>query len=512
MRCGVCSLKESVMFDITRLAILAVLSVCASPAAAAVYDIADGDVASLITAINKANATAADDVVNLALKGDYVISAPYPADPTRPPEEPTGLPIIRSPRGGVLTINGNGAAIRRNSALSTPRFRLLLIQAGAVVRLNQLKILGGAAFEGGGVLNRGVLEAVDTVISNNVAYALGGGLFNSGRATLTQVTFMKNRAEPLEMGYGGGVWNEGTMQMTRVLVQGNRARTGGGISSTPDAVLVIADSMLAGNIALTYGGGLESFGDVSVTRSTFRKNEAESGGGIAMLQGELQLRDSTVKVNWAAGFGGGIFSFEDVRIWTSTINGNYATRGGGGIYHRALRAGVWRPPSLFLTNSTISGNRTKSADGGGILVDPRSPDKHVYLANSTITLNVAEAGGSAGVGGLLVRDVEITLQNTIVSGNIGRNYHGPLPVEFSNFIDGSARLGPLADNGGPTLTHAPRVRSPVINAGFSAHAVDLGDPGYDGHPLRRPPPLTFDQRGLPRFRLLVDIGAVEDQR
>jgi hypothetical protein len=60
-------------------------------------------------------------------------------------------------------------------------------------------------------------------------------------------------------------------------------------------------------------------------------------------------------------------------------------------------------------------------------------------------------------------------------------------------------LGPLTDNGGPTLTHAPLPGSPAIDAGDTADAVDAND-----HPLRT------DQRGFSRLvGDAVDIGSVE---
>jgi len=65
-------------------------------------------------------------------------------------------------------------------------------------------------------------------------------------------------------------------------------------------------------------------------------------------------------------------------------------------------------------------------------------------------------------------------------------------------------LGPLADNGGPTWTHALLPGSP---------AIDLGDPAFSGLP-------DFDQRGVPFTRtydgdgvggVRIDMGAIEVQ-
>ena len=67
------------------------------------------------------------------------------------------------------------------------------------------------------------------------------------------------------------------------------------------------------------------------------------------------------------------------------------------------------------------------------------------------------------------------------------------------------KLGPLANNGGPTQTMALLAGSPAINAGSNALAVD---PSNNGQPL------TTDQRGVPFARIAggtVDIGAYEAQ-
>jgi hypothetical protein len=59
-------------------------------------------------------------------------------------------------------------------------------------------------------------------------------------------------------------------------------------------------------------------------------------------------------------------------------------------------------------------------------------------------------------------------------------------------------LGPLQDNGGPTLTHALLPGSPGINA---------GDPNFT-------PPPAYHQRGSPSVRVFngrIDVGSFEVQ-
>lgn len=67
----------------------------------------------------------------------------------------------------------------------------------------------------------------------------------------------------------------------------------------------------------------------------------------------------------------------------------------------------------------------------------------------------------------------------------------------SDFSNTDPFLGPLQDNGGPTLTHALLA---------SSRAIDSGDDSVVGSPFR----LTKDQRGEPRLQgVHVDIGAYE---
>jgi hypothetical protein len=162
----------------------------------------------------------------------------------------------------------------------------------------------------------------------------------------------------------------------------------------------------------------------------------------------------------------------------------------------------------------------------------------VLLAHSTITGNVADSDGNntgAG-GGIAVIDnpyypsVNVQLNHTIVAGNIrgistrsdisglinsarfsfvGDNTGASIVNNGGNVIGTSAApidpmLGPLADNGGPTMTHVLLAGSP---------AIDMGDPSFS-------PPPDFDQRGNPFTRVYdgvgmdgarIDIGAFELQ-
>src|SRR5207249_2638499 len=136
------------------------------------------------------------------------------------------------------------------------------------------------------------------------------------------------------------------------------------------------------------------------------------------------------------------------------------------------------------------------------------------IVNTTITANRED--GAAGQGGGVINSANLVLRNTLVAGN----YYGPGtgsaddlsgPVSANYCLIGTAaaatvgggnnimgvgpRLGPLADNGGPTQTCALLAGSPAIDGGSNALSQGL-----------------TDQRGLARtVGVSVDIGAVESQ-
>ena len=204
---------------------------------------------------------------------------------------------------------------------------------------------------------------------------------------------------------------------------------------------------------------------------TFEDNYAASGAGIFNGGlGTLTLENSTFLDNKAV-LGGGIYNFANLTGRNCTISNNWAEHDGGGIYDVSYRG-------ISVINSTISGNSAKIA--GGI----RS-----YYGSLTIGNTILNAGseGANIVGGIT------SLGYNLCSGSGGGHFTGP-----GDKINTDPMLGPLADNGGPTLTQALLPGSPAINA---------------GNPSFIPPP-EHDQRGPGHRRVVngrIDIGAFQVQ-
>lgn len=273
----------------------------------------------------------------------------------------------------------------------------------------------------------------------------------------------------------------GTLKLAKVTLKKGDSDGNGGAITSATGPLILTKSSIVRNRAEFAGGGIHVFNGATIRNSAIARNRAGSGGGIHKSFGTLAISGSLISANRG---GGGInHAFGLTTIDSSAISGN---EDGPGL-HKAFDA-------LTVTNSTISGNT------GGPAIS-HSFDS-TTLANTTVT------GNGAGVS--MAFD-DFTLRNSIVAGNGGAQCSGPIASAGHNLASDAScgltgtgdlpstnpKLAPLADNGGPTPTHALRKGSPAINAGNPA-APGSGPPACE----------KFDQRGERRTNR-CDIGAYE---
>ncbi|OLE50819.1 MAG: hypothetical protein AUG51_26075 [Acidobacteria bacterium 13_1_20CM_3_53_8] len=278
-------------------------------------------------------------------------------------------------------------------------------------------------------------------------------------------------------------------------VSGNNQSRIFGITSGTVSVGGLTLTNAAGSAIAQQGAG------TSLTINTVRvvNNTATNGGGVLSQFGTLAVRNSTFSGNSAA-IGGGIY-FEGVLMTVngSTFNNNSSSDssdyGGGGIYTQS--------PSIIV-NSTFSAN-TAVLSGGGVYFSQTNGTNALTIRNSTFTLNTAHFGGGlitdGGINSLKLGNALVAGNTDTNSGTSTDNIFGPFTNLGGNLTSGNPMLGPLADNGGPTQTHALLAGSPAINAGANAQAVDENGQA-----------LATDQRGKFSARITggtVDIGAYE---
>jgi hypothetical protein len=287
--------------------------------------------------------------------------------------------------------------------------------------------------------------------------------------------------------FGGGIWNDhATLAINHCTVSGNlgTAIFNDNLLTTGDAILTINHSTISGNSGV-LGGGIRSGPGVAnlavtINHSTITGNSAQRGGGIYHF-GTLTIHNCTISGNSAnsesplfRGVGGGISSKGEgasvaiVSVINSTLSGNSANVTGGAIDIDGGRADIF--------HCTLSGNSAPFA--GGISGTPR-------IGNTILKTGAMGSNLSS----INVRSVGYNLSND--------NGRGALTAPGDQ-INTNPMLGPLQDNGGPTLTHALLPGSPAINR---------GDPNFT-------PPPDFDQRGAGYARVVngrLDIGSFEVQ-
>ncbi len=269
---------------------------------------------------------------------------------------------------------------------------------------------------------------------------------------------------------GGAVYADDYAQVTLhdVRLSGNQATDSGGAVLLEDgSSLVMVDSVLTNNTAGHNGGAIFGgyYSSVTIERSSFYDNQASDDGGAVYVGwgSQTTLLESTLSRN-SASFGAGVFSgfYSVTEVFNSTVSGNDATFTGGGFFNGVGYGDV------ALLNSTVL----------------RNTGSNIY------------AGFESGT---------FTIEGSIVaypmtgSNCDGYAYFvsGPTTFDDDGSCPGSSPITPgvdfetaLADNGGPTLTHALLAGSVAVDAA-----------GVCG--------LATDQRGFDRTDGACDSGSVE---
>jgi hypothetical protein len=387
--------------------------------------------------------------------------------------------------------DGDGGGIDNSGTLSVSNCTFNGNSASTAVALR--------SGSGGGIENSGMLSVTNCTFSGNTASGgilsgeSGGAIENSGTLSVINSTFSRNSATSAHTpsfgaggtAAGGGIENSGTLSVTNCTFTGNTANVGGrggGISNSGAlSIATVTNSTFSGNAATdelsSFGGGISNGGTLTITNSTVSDNSSTTEGGGLDNDGTLTLTNCTISGNAATGTGFfGLVGY------------------GGGIDNDFTG-------TLTVTNCTISGNSASSrmgvgSFGGGIAESGVGSMTYVTLADNS----AASGGGvalisrvSTGFPGVLSA-VDSIFQNAH-GGNVyftragfrslGHNLFSDDPgvtlrFDSSDLLNTDPLLGPLANNGGPTLTQALLPGSPAINAGTPVVGV------------------ATDQRGAPR--------------
>lgn len=380
-------------------------------------------------------------------------------------------PLLDAATLVVTSVADSGAGSLREAATSA--------SAGDTI---EFSVTGTITLTGGElVLDRSLVVAgpgaTNLIISGNGA----SRLFNVASGVTVSISGLTLADGLADDGQGGAILNSGTLNLSQCTISNCLARAtfetdalGGAIYTGNGSVLTIVDCLLVANRAL--GGSLYYFdfdcgaglggaiyndvGTLMVTNSTFSANRAEGGS-----------YDNETWRRMGDALGGAIYTLvSDTFLMNCTIVSNTAAAGtGGGVLAEAHGGGVYSDSDdggyLSLKNTIIAGNDAISS----------------YYA--TTNLDVGGAFLSLGHNLIGSGDESVGLTNAANGDQVGS---GGSPID--------PLVGALADNGGPTFTHALLTNSTAIDAGDNAGIT------------------ATDQRGLPRMvGVAVDIGAFEVQ-
>ncbi|HEU4712969.1 MAG TPA: choice-of-anchor Q domain-containing protein [Pyrinomonadaceae bacterium] len=507
---------------------------------------------TLRAAIQETNSLSGDDTINFSVTGTINLTGALPALSSNV--------AINGPGSALLTVRRDiGGNYRIFQSSGTSSISGLTITNGRTpdAITEDIAPLGGGIWQTGGslTLRDVVITANRTGNGGSMRFnspnlggfgGFGGGIYATGTLTMTDCVISNNTTgkggDGTQFGGSGGrgagmYFGPGTLKMTNVVVSGNQTGAGGGPHSGNSGD---GGGLWTGNDAFPNQATDVTLNKVTITDNTTATAVANGdtgiGGGIVVIQGTMTMTDSTVKNNHtgdaparSSGRGGGIFNNATLIIRNSLISGNSTGDNSAGSNNNG--GGIASHSSLTLINTTVSGNST-GADtagiGGGVFVF-----NFATLINCTVTGNSTPGDHANGVGGF---GAVITLANTIVAGNgdsandkdlENTLFSAPTFVSQGHNLIGNAdgvsgfngvgdqvgttaaplnpHLGPLADNGGPSLTHALLSNSTALDAGSNALAKNPDTQ------------LETDQRGAARIAdsldpdslAVVDIGAFE---
>src|SRR5438128_1997480 len=263
-----------------------------------------------------------------------------------------------------------------------------------------------------------------------------------------------------------------TVSISSLTISDGQSFTGGAIFNGSFATLNLDNVVLSNNaVTLSVGGALfnSQNSTMTINNSTLSGNSASGGGGIYNSGGAVTITNSTLSGNSAGGGGGVLNSSGTLTMINSTVSGNSAVNSGGGIANTGSAAN--------LSFVTVAAN--SAASGGGVVNGAASV---MNIKNSIVAINTS-GGDCANMGTFNATGVNFTTNGTCPG--------------FTQVTAAQLNLGPLADNGGPTRTHALLVGSVAIDA-----ANDCTDLSKN--------PVGTDQRGIPRPQgNACDAGAYE---
>ncbi|MDL1884114.1 right-handed parallel beta-helix repeat-containing protein [Anaerolineae bacterium CFX8] len=320
------------------------------------------------------------------------------------------------------------------------------------------------------------IQADTTLDGGNQSVTLSGSKTNrlfivpiGGRLELANLTVIDGYAGP---GNGGAINNAGTLvirysRLSNHQTQKSNYAQAGRISSGYRPIVPMITATYTGLYPTPTGdwqwvepkgGTIYNSGSASIINSVVSDGRAYRGGGIYSTEdGRLTITNSSISHNHDTA----IISEGYLSIVSSTVDYN----DGGAISASG---------TTVITSSTISYNSNTIGCGGISASGNTTINSSTLAYNSTSWGSWSICGGAVKIANSLIAGLSYSYRGNCSSKLIDLGFNlatddtcGVTRIQFQQL-----HLAELADNGGPTMTHALGAGSIAIDAGSCA-------PGYD---------------------------------
>jgi hypothetical protein len=420
-----------------------------------------------------------------------------------------------------ITISGAGAEL---TAIDGGGIAEGIIMGEADVTLMDLTIQNGTddlADTAGGIAAYYVNLVLDRVIIRDNIGILGGGIFLwSGNLHMRNSEIRENRGS----GASALMATDSPVDIADSIIEGN-------ISSDRHRAMEINlydDSRPVSTIQRTAfvnntGGSLEGSGQIYMSHITVTGN-TEGTAALEFFEGSMELEDIYVAGN--SGRGIYVRGPVDFSLTSCLIAGNYEGMHVGGSLTNTLAtvdsctfidnsmhlnaiAHQFDITEVFVKNSTFVGSETSAIfvkryeeyPGNSVSV---SIENSTFSQNSVLQFypTVVSLGGSLAISNttiydnlgpaqLAVTNTQLSMVNSIVAQHSEPSadchvYSSTVTLPGPNLdsdgscsvaLTGDPLLGPLADNGGSTETHALLPSSPAIDSGSNVACLAMDERG-----------------------------------
>ena len=403
------------------------------------------ELCSLRAAIQEANANDEDDVIILPngdtgetnFSGNPIIEDIDPGIPNSGGHDNLGLSGDFDILKGTITIIGQGPEVTRvgRQVREEKADRIFDVHPGATLILQDLTVHGGD---------------VENILNVQSEFLLreeteGGGIRSiQSNLILHNVHVTNNRGA----GFGAGIYSlMGYLEVNDSQIYRNHEYTAGNVTGVGTGITLNGGKAVIKNTLIWDNPHQQGF------------NVPESDTPIGVMPPPIKFSNPTTDEGATRGpwtlMGGGIYSFGDLTIENSAIIGNRAKVDGGGIYH-----GVG---ALVIKNTTISGN-VADRSGGGLFIkreyvgEPRELfgiDIPVNLLHVTMINNHALEDDET-IHGIFVDQINGG-DNNVFGGYVGPSQVGIL---------GGNDIAISGQGGGQPITELQMANSIVGSCGF----------------------------------------------